>query len=179
MDRDAMWPLDCSGWGLIILKVSYCSCFCVLFSACIYTWAYVYIYIYMYICVCLCTYVYLSMCFVTTIVVKWPVQIVVSQKSCLGPLLGSLEVVHGLIPIDTVFMCNIWVLTLSMYIYIYTYVYSYSHPGVGRFLWQLVISLNKPFSIYILWDDCAWFMYTSPLYHSPDVVFVPIHVPGI
>jgi hypothetical protein len=58
------------------------------------------------------------------------------NHGCLGPLLGSLEVVHVLIPIDTVFMCNIWVLTLSMYTYIYicTYVYSYSHPGVGRFL---------------------------------------------
>ena len=94
---------------------------CVVF--CMYIHMSICVYIYMYICVCLCTYVYLSMCFVTTIVVKWPVQIVVSQKSCLGPLLGSLEVVHGLIPIDTVFMCNIWVLTLSMYIYTHTYIH--------------------------------------------------------
>jgi hypothetical protein len=78
--------------------------------------------IYICVCVCLCTHV--SMCVLLQLLLlndlfkSWSAK----NHGCLGPLLGSLEVVHVLIPIDTVFMCNIWVLTLSMYTYIYMYI---------------------------------------------------------
>ena len=54
---------------------------CVVF--CMYIHMSMCIYIYICVCVCMSVYTCIHVCVVTTIVVKWPVQIVVSQKSWL------------------------------------------------------------------------------------------------